>query len=228
MSDDYVVGGKSQDDPIAQYMAGGADAAARFQQWLNADPQQEEEIPLAVPESINVTRDGQGLTISRRWFGAGIIFMTVFAVFWNGFLAIWFGIAISQGIGIMAAFGSIHALVGIGMIYYVIAGYRNYTHVRVNPESIAVTHEPMPWFGAKSIPSQGIQQLYSKRRVSSSSSSSGRSRTSVSYEVRVIDGQGRDISLIKGLQEDNQALFIEQAIEKHLGIKDRPVRGEMR
>ena len=227
MSDDYVVGGgQDHDDPM--YMAGGTDGAARFQQWLHAGYQEESEIPIPIPETMSVHREAGALTISRRWFGGAIIFMTIFALFWNGFLAIWFGIAISQGIGIMAAFGSIHALVGIGMVYYVIAGYRNRTHIRVNPQTISIEHEPMPWFGAKSISSQGIQQLYSKRRVSSSRSSSGRSRTSVSYEVRVIDGHGRDISLIRGLQDDNQALFIEQAIEKHLGIPNRPVRGEMR
>ena len=32
--------------------------------------------------------------------------------------------------------------------------------------------------------------------------------------------------LLSGIQSDEQALFIEQEIEKHLGIEDKAVRGE--
>lgn len=234
MSDDYVIGGGSSDgsdpnDLVSEYINQQADAASTFERWLNSAPSTEEELPIAVPEGMGVQREGERLTISRRWFGPAIVVMTIVAVFWNGFMLIWFGIAFSQGEAIMAAFGSIHALVGLGMIYYVVAGYLNYTYIRVEPQRIAVLHEPVPWFGAKELDAQGIQQLYTKRRVSTSrSGSSHRTRTTVTYEVRIIDGAGRDSSLIKGLAEDTQALFIEQAIEKHLDIPDRLVRGEMR
>jgi hypothetical protein len=52
--------------------------------------------------------------------------------------------------------------------------------------------------------------------------------TSWTYRVNAMLTDGRKIQLMSGLPESDQALYIEQIIEDHLRIADRPVGGEMR
>lgn len=49
----------------------------------------------------------------------------------------------------------------------------------------------------------------------------------ISYEVHIISNQEQDVTLIKGLKKSSQALYLEQEIEKYLGIKNRKSRGEI-
>jgi hypothetical protein len=39
---------------------------------------------------------------------------------------------------------------------------------------------------------------------------------------------GSRVDLISGIEEVNQALYLERILEKHLGIEDRPVRDEFK
>jgi Tfp pilus assembly PilM family ATPase len=66
-----------------------------------------------------------------------------------------------------------------------------------------------------------LKQLYAKEKVSSS-----RNGTSITYEVHVTRS-GRNIKLVSGLESSEQAVYIEQEIEKYLNIKDIPVKGEL-
>lgn len=54
-----------------------------------------------------------------------------------------------------------------------------------------------------------------------------RSGGSATYEIHAITHSGRTIKPVSGLESSEQALFIEQEIEKHLNIKDTPVKGEL-
>ena len=67
-----------------------------------------------------------------------------------------------------------------------------------------------------------ITQLYTQERVNSSDSG-----TRYSYEVYLITTDGKKQKLVGGLREPQQGLYIEQAIERYLGIEDRPVAGEL-
>jgi len=66
-----------------------------------------------------------------------------------------------------------------------------------------------------------LRQLYTKEIISQSKSGS-----SASYEIHAISTRGRNIKLLRGLDTSEQALYIEQEIEKYLHIEDRPVKGE--
>lgn len=43
----------------------------------------------------------------------------------------------------------------------------------------------------------------------------------------MITNSGNDTKLLSGLKTSEQALYVEQEIEKYLGIKNKPVRGEL-
>ena len=177
---------------------------------------------IGLPKGLSVEKTVSELRLRRRWFSKLTVFLTVFAAFWDGFLLIWFFIALKDGNFLMAAAGSLHAAVGLGLSYYVLAGYLNSTLVAVNRENLIIFHQPLPWPGTKTLKSSAVSQLYCR-----SVRSSSRSGT-LSYEVRALLSDGTDVKLLSGLIEDRQALFIEQEVERYLRIEDRSVNGELK
>lgn len=224
MSDDFRIEEPATpefESMVDQWLA--ASHGATGSESPSAAPREELEVPVALPKSIRVLSDATGLALERRWFSATTVFMTVFAVFWNAFMVMWFAIAISSGEWAMAAFGSIHGAVGLGLIYAVVAQYRNRTVIRVADGALSLTHGPVPWPGGTALTTDDLQQLYVKRRVSHSS----KGGTSISYELRAVHGDPpRDIKLIGSLGDPDVARFIERAVEDYLGIRDMRVRGE--
>ena len=181
-----------------------------------------ERSEVELPRKMKLYRKPDGLRIVRRWFGAQFVFMIVFCCFWDGFMIVWFGIAISQKQWIMAAFGTLHALVGAGLSYFTLCGIANSTTITVYRGLLEIKHGPLPVPGNQSLPASTLTQLYSKEKVSHS-----RNGTSVSYEVRARTTDRGDIKLLGHLEREDQALFIEQQIEHFLEIKDEPVRSEV-
>jgi hypothetical protein len=178
------------------------------------------ELDVGLPEGIDVKESYKGLEISMKWFSFKIIFLTFFAVFWNGFLVVWFTIALGSGSLLMALFPIIHVAVGIFLAYYVVAGYLNKTIITVNHAKLTIKHVPVPFFGNKDVITSDLKQLYSKEYVSRS-----KNGTSVSYHVHAILKNDKNIKLLSGLTSSEQALGIEKQIEKYLGIEDKSVKG---
>lgn len=178
-------------------------------------------VPL--PAQLEIVYDRDALIIRRKWFSAVAFFLAFFALFWNGFMVVWMTIAISSGAWIMVAFGSIHALVGIGMAYFCLASFLNTTDVSVDPNYLSVRHYPLPWGKNKKVRLHEIQQLYSKEHVSR-----GKNSTSITYRLYIVTQDGREQRLLSGLQEISQAHFIEREVENIIGLEDIPVSGEYR
>lgn len=187
-------------------------------------PADEQFLPrpaVSMPKGISVANRGYELAITRSWFGARYVLLTFFTLVWNGFLVMWYGIALSQRMWEMGLFASGHALIGVALIYATIAGYINKTLITVGSGRLKVEHGPLPWIGNKQLDAVAIKQLYCKERIHR-----GRNSTSYSYEVHAVTEAGVDEKVVSGLHNSEQALYLEQEIERFLGIKDRPVRGE--
>jgi hypothetical protein len=178
------------------------------------------DVPL--PENMTLEQEPGGLVIRRRWFGWQYIFLLVFAIFWDGFLLIFIGIAFSFRVGAFALFPSIHVLVGIFITYTAIAGLVNMTTIHVGYEGVRVRHGPLPWRGNTQLATTDLRQVFCRERVTR-----GRGSTSVYYDVYAIRADGSDTKVVSSLPNAEQALFLEQEIERYLGIKDQPVRGEV-
>jgi len=189
-------------------LAGTSPAAAR------------EDVPL--PKGIRLFRQPHGLRIVRRWFGPKFIFLIVFCAVWDSFMFVWFGIAISQKQWAMAAFGTIHGLVGVGLTYYLIAGLVNSTTITVLNGLLKIVHGPARVPGNREIKADALRQLYTRQVVHQN-----KNGVSISYELRAKTADGRDEKLLGSLDKQEQSLFIEQQIEEFLGIVDRPIRGEI-
>ena len=190
----------------------------------------QEYLDLGLPEGMEMNNENGGLEIRRRWFSLVNIFTAVFAVFWCGFLVVWYTMLGSFSSGdnpgggfllIFYLFPLIHVAVGVWLLYSSLCGFLNKTLIRADWENLSIRHYPLPWAGNKVIPKQEVKQLYVKRRESR-----GRGGTSVTYEVRLLTQSGSDIKLLTGLPNEEQARFIEQEVERYLQIENIPVRGE--
>ncbi len=177
---------------------------------------------IRLPDRIRVRRDISGLNIERSWFSSRIIFLTFFTVFWDGFMIFWYGESFRTGNYTMGLFGSLHALIGLFLTYSVMTGFINKTRITVIPQLLTIRHGPIPAPGNITINPAEIKQVYSMERVSH-----GKHGPNYSYEMRAATRSGKDIKLLKGLENKEQVLYIEQEIERYLRIKDEPVAGEI-
>jgi hypothetical protein len=185
-----------------------------------------------IPSRFVVTDEGSELTIHYRWFTPVIIFLAFFAIAWDSFLVFWYSMAFGDHgppdpmKWIMIIFPICHVAVGVGLTYFVLAGFLNATTVRVADGMLSVRHGPLPWIGNLNLPADDIQQLYCDKKISTSQNDNGGSSTSIRYSVfAVVDG--RKTRILGPLNDADQALFVEQRLERFLNIKDSPVPGEL-
>jgi len=176
---------------------------------------------VALPRGMTVEERMDGLVITRRWMGAKAWFLLFFALFWNGFMIVWNTIALSQGIWMMAAFGLLHTGIGLFLIYSVLALFLNSTTVKVTYDAVETRSGPLPWKGNKTLPKHDIEQFYCTEKVQRSKNGS-----TVTYNVEAVLKGNRRETLVQGITHHDQALYIEQQLERHLGLRDASVDGE--
>lgn len=179
------------------------------------------EVPL--PKGFEVRDDGKRLEIRQPWYSVAAYFMIPFTLFWNAFMAVWYGIAFTTGMWPMAVFGLLHLGVGVAMVYGTVCMFVNSTTLQVEGTALQVNAGPIPapWMDVQ-VDRARIEQLFVKKKVSH-----GKNGSSTSYEVHALLDDRTHQKLVTGLNEADQALFLEQRLESFLGITDAPVEGEL-
>jgi hypothetical protein len=196
-------------------------------------PQRELKPPIrpkaALPARFKVEEDGMTTRISWRWFNPILhLFLAFFCVAWDGFLLLWYGIAFSVASDaqpmslVMLVFPIAHVAVGVGLTYFTLAGFVNRTHIEVNRDRLCIRHAPLPWKGNQELAGRQLTQLYGEEVLHR-----GRNGVSTTYTLLALDREGRKVKLLSGLTEKDQVLYLEQALERRLGIEDAPVVGEV-
>ena len=176
-----------------------------------------------MPGGIQVEDWGGSFRIVRRWFAVHFFFLLFFCIAWDSFLFFWYSM-VGNAPWIFKVFPIAHVAVGVGLTYYTVAGFVNRTVIEAAMNQLRVWHGPIPWPGNCVIPTSDLEQLYCQMDVHHHSNNSG---PGFSYRVNAILAGGKKIKLVSGLTDADQALFIEQQIEKRLGIADRTVGGEL-
>lgn len=189
---------------------------------------------VSMPDRFHMDERPDELELAYHWFTPMAILMTVFTVIWSGpvllifmplFLGGTFNFA-SLGGGIFSIFSFFPLIFGgvaVGLIYYTVGLWINQTVITVSDSEIKVRSKPLPTLGNKTIDSRFIGQLYVKQRVSRNSNSGG---TSITYQVRIVTDDGKNQTLVGNLPKSEQALYIEQQIERYLRLKNEPIPGE--
>lgn len=178
------------------------------------------EPDLEMPKGLSIRHRGGDLELRIRWFSMAAYILAAFCFFWDAFMAVWFYIAYTEKIWMMGAFGILHGLVGVALTYFCVCTFVNHTIVTVNSSFLTIEFSPLPWLGRKKIESGEIEQLFCKDRIRHTEQGNH-----VSYELWMIR-KGKKSCLLGGYFSAEQVRFLEQEIERFLGIKNRPVSGE--
>lgn len=188
------------------------------------------EIDVPIPERFRVTNTPVELAVRWRWFSpAQHVFMLFFAIAWDSFLLFWyFGAPGRDGGLIFKIFPLVHVAVGIGITYSVLTGFLNSTTIRYARERLIIKHGPLPWTGNRDLYANDLTQLF-VRESRTTTRRRGRfdSQVAYSYTLFAIDAGAREITLLKGLENVNEARYLERAFEGRLGIKNKHVPTEV-
>ncbi len=204
-------------------------AVFSFAERLPATPGQPDRGEVGQPERIKLHDAGAEVVFSWRWFRAAYLFLVFFAIAWDAFLIFWYSMAVSdkgppgEMRWLMIVFPLAHVAVGVGLTYFVIAAFFNRTEVRLTAERLTVHHGPLPWPGNRDLACDDLSKLYCSEDVRR-----GRHGTMTRYTLNALLQDGKKVTLLSGLEEFEEALFLEQQIEARLSIPDRRVPGEIR
>ena len=176
-----------------------------------------------MPPAFFVEDSGARYRVVRRWISVRFVALFFFAIAWDGFLLFWYQMAFSEHAPwIMVVFPVAHVAVGIGLSYVTVAGLLNRTTVAVEGGTLTVRHRPVPWRGNLSIEADQVAQVYCEERSARRSDDARNT-----YLVTAVLRDGGRVRLLSGLTDVEHALYVEQRIEERLGIRDRPVPGEL-
>ncbi len=199
------------------------DVLIELQEENNSVLHQRKEEIFVIPRGIEVLKMMTELNIDIKWRHSTNFFMMFFVIFWNMIILPFAIYAILAGEIIFLLGLSIHLLVGIGLIFWALAALFNTTYIVVDEKLISVQHRPFKLFYKEyNLDVNEIDQLYVKRYVN------GRTNGNPNYAFALMINMKNkeEFQLLKGINKAPQAIFIEQQIEKFIGVKDKPMAGE--
>lgn len=175
--------------------------------------------PVRLPAKIRLNRATHGLEMKWAWSRTAGWAFGLFALFWNGFI----GFALMDTSGLMRVFLLPFVAVGLGLAYLALGCALNSSTLRVNTRELSVATGPIP-FGTKTWGNDVIKQLYCQEYQAGHVGGKPIMRYKV---MMLIDGKKPE-ELVSDLEQLEEALYIEQEVEKTLKIKDRAVEGEFK
>ncbi len=197
-----------------------------------------DNVPL--PARWSFEDSGWDVRIQFRWFRGRVFVVGVFAAIWIGFALMALRSTWDEEGPIMLRLVPILLLlIGAFLVYRVLVAVANRTTIRAQDFDITVRHGPLPFRRGRVIARDAIDQIYSRetkytryyRTRPRRSHDAARARVDLEgqrfYSVVVRLKDGNDVHLIGGLETPDQALFLEQKLEKQLNLKDSPVPGEI-
>ena len=202
-----------------------------------ADQSRGPRASVPMPKNMEVAEGPGSLTVVRKWKAGSLgFFFVVFALIWNlivsvfvaamffGDGATWEGSDRKVSPAFMWLFLTPFILIGLGTGYASLAFLFNRTRVSIEGDQVEVIHRPFRWFGNRRLDAREINQLFCTEYVAYKSNDQPQFRMCVNAILQ----DGARLELIKGLEDTGQAFYLEDLIERHLRIPDRPVSGEYR
>lgn len=195
---------------LPQSMGGKADSATGSG---NASGRSRAEVGL--PERFDVKRGASSLEVS--WPVGQAIQGVVLLVIAGAFLYV----AVTSGHLILLP-------VVLAIIYFAAVRAFNRNRVRVDAARVDVSQGPLPWPGAQKLDASSIEQLFvseHESRVETGSDGDRRVEIRRHYRLSAATTDKRRVVLLSDPGGALQGLWLEQEIERVLGIGDKAVAG---
>jgi hypothetical protein len=178
---------------------------------------------MIIPEGTELLTLPSSLDVELDWYKStpkGIIgFLSLFSIFWNGFLL--FFITSVGSIPFVLIF---HLLAGAIMLYWLMSTFFNKTNIIVTSQYLEISHGPLknPFKPTVTINVNNITQLYVEKYVSSTTNG----QPNYAYALYCFLKNDKKAKLLDGMNKETQ-LYIEQEIERFLNIDDTAVANEI-
>ncbi|MBL1241725.1 MAG: hypothetical protein COB13_007730 [OCS116 cluster bacterium] len=177
---------------------------------------------IELPRHVSIDFYDDYMHIKKRWRGISTIFLTIFSLIWlYGVTLFTIDIFSHEPEAMNMLIGLFLAVMSWFIFYSTLSNWVNSTDVFVSKNVVEIKFGPVFWPGNKRFELDDVKQFYVKTRITSSAKS-----RQVSYQLRFIEKNDNDMVLIEGSAIKEYLLFVEQEIEKHLGIKDVKISEE--
>ncbi len=164
-----------------------------------------------IPEGLDLMHEGDGIVIRKTWLTWKVAPLAIFAVFWDGFIVFFYYQILSKPHPLVAVlFPLIHAAVGAGLTYYVVASLVNKTDIQISSTGVRVATGPVPWFGNKEVGIDEITDIVVRERTGN--------RGARTFAVMYADRSRRERSLAPAYSQSDQARFVAQTVRDTLGL----------
>lgn len=181
----------------------------------------------SLPRHLVARETREAARFSWRWFRARHLPLAATGLVWNAVMA-------TICVKVLTApeqsawgllFLSPHLGAGLWMLYYTLASALNRTTIDVSRERLTIRHGPLPWPGVRDLdlPGHSLKQLYCEAWMRKPWMAD---LSKVVYDLNALDASGQKVELVPGIENRNQVLYLELALEKQLGIEDALVEGE--
>ena len=193
---------------------GGAEVSALSQKRIRA------QVPL--PDAYVVIRDQGGLSVSWRWYQHRFLIFGLLALGYNAFVLKGFEVFLRRETDVVEwmMLGML-ALLAVWGTYFSACLLINQTTVSVRDGLLDIRQKPIPTIGSLKVTADSLDQLFVIQEIKASQYGA-----CIFFTVCALKRDQSTIRLIKGFGSLDQALWMEQEIEKTLGIRDRVVPGE--
>ncbi len=113
-------------------------------------------------------------------------------------------------------------LLGIGLFvaYCTLAGFVNWTVLIVEHGELRIWHGPVPIHGRKTLPADMIDELYCALE------GDGGQKNGQSFQLIAMMKNGETSRVLTAIDEIDLVRFVEQKLERRLGIRGRTIEGE--
>jgi hypothetical protein len=186
-------------------------------------PKARSEVPR--PEPFTVEYLGGTLCIKWRWYKPTAIILAAFTLTWEGVVFVFIIPSVgSGGDDFSVKLSILFTVIGIVLAYFTLTTFVNKTRIDVNTNALTVRYGPIPSVRGLSLPRDSLRQFYCVKQLYGSRN---RSSARTYYHLQALNADGLAITVIRNLQDAEEALYLEQELERFLGIKDELVRGEL-
>lgn len=150
------------------------------------------------------------------WRHNGLIFLTIFALFWNSFLVLWYSLAGGMDAPLLfLLFPLIHVGVGVMLVWQVLSGWLNHTHIRVEDRRLRVEHQPIPVFFDKVKPALLDEvDMFIVEEIRSNQNQGHKSTSGWRIDARM--KSGATVPVVSRLRSEAAAHFIARRLEAQL------------
>jgi len=162
----------------------------------------DEDFLNSLPDKIKVKEKDGNLHIFYSWFTWGDLLCLLGMASLNIYSFILLRIILEKPIIII-----IYPIIWF-LTYFYIVRVINKTVIEIKKDRLISKHGPLPWFGNQNLEGKEIKEIYSREIQSKT----------ITYIVKALLKDGREVKIISFLQTPVQALFIEKKLTKYLNI----------